>query len=214
MTGFDWPSHIQFGVSLFALMAPINIAPVFIALTSDMDNRARVFCATVACATAFVILTLSYLFGETIISTMGTSLPSFQIAGGIIIALAGFSMMSEHHIPSEDDVETDKGASALHIGVAPIGTPLLGGAGAITKVMLEGHEEASAIHEGSVLMIILLVAGAAWAILVGAGMLVRYLGHSGIQVFQRIFGLILMAIGVEILVSGILGHADKFALTH
>ncbi|WP_281241204.1 MarC family protein [Thalassobaculum litoreum] len=44
--------------------------------------------------------------------------------------------------------------------------------------------------------------------------MVRFLGKSGILVIERLFGLLLIAIGVEILVTGVLGHADKFALTH
>lgn len=213
MTDFDWSSHIQFGVSLFALMA-IVVAPIFISLTAGMTPRDRVVCATVASVTAFIVLSLSYFFGEAIISTMGTSLPSFQIAGGLIIALTGLSMMSDKRVPSEEDVEADAGGSALRVGVSPMGIPLLGGAGAITKMLLEGHPQEGLGHEASVLTILALVVALSWAILVGAGFLVRFLGKSGILVFERIFGLLLIAIGVEILVHGVLGHADKFALTH
>ncbi|MDF1792284.1 MAG: MarC family protein [Thalassobaculaceae bacterium] len=214
MTDFDWPSHAQFGVSLFALMAPIVVAPIFVSLTSGMTFRGRIVCATVGSVTAFVILSLAYLFGEAIISTLGTSLPSFQIAGGLIIALTGLSMMSDKRVPSEEDVEADAGASAVRVGVSPMGVPLLGGAGAITQMLLEGHQSASVLHEAKVILILAIVVGLSWLILVCAGFLVRFLGKSGILVFERIFGLLLIAIGVEILVTGVLGHADKFALTH
>jgi multiple antibiotic resistance protein len=214
MNGFDWSAHIQFGVSLFALMAPIVVAPIFISLTSGMTQQDRIVCATVGSGTAFVVLSLAYFFGETIISTMGTSLPSFQIAGGLIIALTGLSMMSDKKVPSEEDVEIDAGGSALRVGVSPMGIPLLGGAGAITKMMLEGHPEEGVGHEASVISILAVVVVISWAILVGAGFFVRFLGKSGILVFERIFGLLLIAIGVEILVHGVWGHADKFVLTH
>lgn len=214
MNEFDWPGHIQFGVSLFALIAPIVGAPIFISLTTGMTPRERVLCATVACLTAFVVLSLSYFFGERIMQTMGTSLPSFQIAGGLIIALTGLSMMSEKRVPSTADIETDTGGSAVRIGISPMGIPMFGGAGAITKMLLEGHQTMDVSHEVSVITILVVVLVASWLILVGAGFLVRFLGKSGILVFERIFGLLLIAIGVEILVTGVLGHADKFALTH
>lgn len=63
----------------------------------------------------------------------------------------------------------------------------------------------------SILAVVVVIS---WAILVGAGFFVRFLGKSGILVFERIFGLLLIAIGVEILVHGVWGHADKFVLTH
>jgi multiple antibiotic resistance protein len=214
MTDFDLPGHIQFGVSLFALIAPIVGAPIFISLTAGMTSRDRAVCATVACVTAFVVLSLAYFFGEAIMRTMETSLPSFQIAGGLIIALTGLSMMSDKHVPSTDDIETDTGGSAVRIGISPMGVPMFGGAGAITKMLLEGHQSVGMGHEISVILILAAVLGASWLILIGAGALVRFLGKSGILVFERIFGLLLIAIGVEILVTGILGHADKFALTH
>ncbi|WP_281683934.1 MarC family protein [Thalassobaculum salexigens] len=214
MNAFDWPSHIQFGVSLFALIAPIVGAPIFISLTTGMTSRGRVLCATVACLTAFVVLSLAYFFGEAIMQTMGTSLPSFQIAGGLIIALTGLSMMSDKHVPSTEDIETDSGGSAVRVGISPMGIPMFGGAGAITKMLLEGHETMDLSHEISVIAILAIVLGLSWLILVGAGLLVRFLGKSGILVIERLFGLLLIAIGVEILVTGVLGHADKFALTH
>jgi multiple antibiotic resistance protein len=134
--------------------------------------------------------------------------------GVSLIALTGLSMMKEKHVPSTEDIEADTSGSAVRIGISPMGIPMFGGAGAITKMLLEGHANMDFSHEVKIITILAVVLGVSWLILVGAGLLVRFLGKSGILVFERIFGLLLIAIGVEIVVTGVLGHADKFALTH
>lgn len=210
MGSFDWSAHISFGVTLFALVDPVGNVPIFLALTSKFAARGRIVAATAAAAVFLAVMLISYLYGEAVMSTLGTSLPSFQIAGGLIIALSGYDMMVDSSLPSTGDVETDGGASAFHVGVAPLGIPLLAGPGAMTKVMLEGHEGYGLIHDQLVILIIAMVALISWAVLVSAGSVARLLGRSGMMVFERVFGVIVIAIGIEIIVSGVLGHVDRF----
>lgn len=210
MDGFDWSGHLRFGISLFALADPIGNVPIFLGLTSRLSLRGRMSAATAAAVTMLAVLLIGYYVGEAVMTTLGTSLPSFQIAGGLIIALSGYEMMTEAVLPSADDVESDSGASAIHVGVAPMGIPLLGGPGTMTGVMLEGHTGFGLAHSQLVVAIILAVVVLSWAILASAGAVARLLGRSGMLVFQRLFGLIVIAIGVEIIVGGVLGHVERF----
>lgn len=206
----SWTEHTRFALGLFALLTPFSVAPIFIGLTAHMTARDRVLTATIACVTLFLVLGLVLHGGEALINALGTTLASFQIAGGAIIALNGFILMAAAD-PAPPGVPAAQagGPSAFQVGVVPLAIPMLAGPGAMTQMMLEGHGT-SLSHEIILISISAGCAFATWLILLAAIPLIRFLGQAGLQVLQRIFGLILIAIGVEIIVRGVLAHVSRF----
>ena len=80
-------------VTLFLVIDPIGMAPLFLALTSGMDKARRRAIAIRACAIAFGVLTVFGLFGNAVLEGMGISLPAFRISGGLMLFLIAVDML-------------------------------------------------------------------------------------------------------------------------
>jgi multiple antibiotic resistance protein len=205
-----WTEHTRFGLSLFALISPLPVIPIFLGLTSNLTPRERVTAATAAALTLLGVLIGGYYIGEPLIRALGSSIASFQIAGGVIIGLSGFAMLNAPSGPAGSESAPSKQQSAVAIGIVPIGMPLLGGPGSLSAVMLEGHGHYSAFHEQVVLAIIIGCTLLTWLSLLFAGGISRVIGNTGLLVFQRAFGIIVISVGVEVIVRGIMAHAKTF----
>ncbi|MGJ3261420.1 MAG: MarC family protein [Rhodospirillales bacterium] len=205
-----WAEHTRFGLSLFALISPLTVVPIFLGLTAHLTHPEKRTAATVAALTLLAVLIGGYFVGEPLIGALGSSIASFQIAGGAIIAMSGFSMLNAPAVGSASgNAETHK-HSAVAIGIVPVGMPLLGGPGSLSAVMLEGHGHFSITHEEIVISIILACVVLTWVILLFAGGIARVMGNTGLSVFQRAFGIIVISVGVEVISRGVLAHADRY----
>jgi multiple antibiotic resistance protein len=210
-----WSEYTRFGISLFVLLAPFLQVPLLLSLAGGADRAVIMRTATVATITALAILLGAHYAGELFLTALGASLASFQIGGGLIVLLIGLSLIQGDSLASnvKQGLHDSSPSSTLpfRIGVTPMGTPMLAGAGAITAVILETHEEHGLRDEVAIILIILLNALAVWVVLACAPTIGRLLGRNGILVLQRIVGLVVVAVGVEILVSGIGTHFSKLA---
>lgn len=207
-----WSEYTRFAISLFVLVAPFLHVPLMLSLVGDTNRQLIRRTATVATLTALAILLAAHYFGELLLTALGASLPSFQIGGGLIVLLIGLSL-----VQGKLDTESKQGADAkdstlpFRVGVTPLGTPALAGAASITAVILETHEEHGLRDDIAIAMIILLNAVAVWVVLACAPAVGRFLGRNGLLVLQRVFGIVIVAIGVEIMMAGFGSHWSKLA---
>ena len=169
--------------------------------------------AAAATATTILVLVVMHLAGEAILATLGTSLPSFQIGGGLVILLSGLALLSDQQVgdpaPTPADGRADL-ARFVRLGVTPLGIPMLAGAGAITKVVIETHPEYgvdSDVHITGIIVGVCLLAG---AVVASSSVLTRLLGPSFLAVLSRVAGLVIVAVGVELMVQGVSAHARNF----
>jgi multiple antibiotic resistance protein len=169
--------------------------------------------ATVATLTALTILLAAHFAGELLLTALGASLASFQIGGGLIVLLIGLSLVQGKLETDAKSASASAAESALpfRVGITPLGTPALAGAASITAVILETHEEHGIGDDMIVTLIIILNALAVWVVLACAPAIGRLLGRNGLLVLQRVFGLIIVAIGVEIMMTGLNSHLAKLA---
>ncbi len=207
-----WSEHSRFAIGLFALISPLPVIPIFLGLTGHLTSRERRMAAGVAALTLFVALSAGHQFGEALITALGSSIASFQIAGGIIIAISGFKMLNGSVTKDSDDKHGSSG-SAMSIGIVPIGIPLLAGPGSLTAVMLEGHSGFTLSHESTVFSIVVGCSLLTGLILFFSDYITRVLGALGLLVFERVFGLIVISIGIEVLIRGIYAHGKVFLST-
>lgn len=204
----QFTDHIQFVIGLFAMMDPVSVVPLMLSLTvsaTAQQRRATVFAAT---ATILVILLGAQYSGIWFLGMLGTSLASLEVAGGFVIAWTGFAMLTSADHDSSP-FPAGKGASALQLGIVPLAVPMMAGPGAITKVLLEsqpGHGVDSQFH---VTLIIISVCLACGLILLAGGRLGSLLGRGVVIVFNRLFGLVVLAIGIEIMAAGIGVHVGR-----
>lgn len=118
--------------SLFTLMDPLGVMPVFLQMTDGMDTKERRCIALKACTIAFIILVLFTLSGRFLFHFFGISTDGFRIVGGIIIFKIGYDMLQAHftHVKLN---ETERKEYSKDITITPLAIPMLCGPGAISS---------------------------------------------------------------------------------
>ncbi len=204
-----WSDYTRFGIALFALLNPITKIPYALSAAAGGGTRAVMTMALSCTVTMMAILLLMHFVGESILLTLGTSLASFQIGGGLIILLSGLSMLSDEPPKA---VPMDAGRmDSLHyvkLGVSPLGMPMLAGAGAITKVVIETHPGFGIEADIELSLIILLVCGMSGALIATSSVLVAILGAAFFSILSRIAGLVIVAVAVEVMSRGVNTHVS------
>ena len=185
---------------LLPIMNPFSTAPLLIALTAGMNAQERARQTLLGCLYAFAILATFAIAGRFIINFFGISLPGIRIAGGLLISTLGFRMVFP---PAPQQGETV--ATKNDIAFSPIAMPSLSGPGAISVVLATSAQiPDDKILLGNIIMVIGigLTTVTAWLVLSGSFFLVRFLGPSGIDALTRIFGFLLICIGVQFVLIG------------
>lgn len=200
-TLFDFPTYFKFFIGLFALVNPVGIIPVFISMTSYQTAAARNKTNLTANLSVAIILLTSLYLGDAILQVFGISIDSFRIAGGILVVTIAMSMISGK-LGEDKQNKQEKSETAIResIGVVPLALPLMAGPGAISSTIVWGTRYHSLMH---LIGFSVAIALCCWGVFRMAPWLVRLLGQTGINVITRIMGLLLMALGIEFIVTGI-----------
>ena len=192
--------------TLFVVIDPIGLAPVFVALTQGMAPKKRKAIALRACVIAFVILSLFGLMGESVLSFAGISMPAFQIAGGILLFLTAFEMLFElrgkrRSVKGEESEEDDRDPS-----VFPLSIPLIAGPGAITSMILLTNEVQNNVWQlTGVFCAMFIVVLTVMVLFMMAALIEKILGKTGILVVSRVLGMLLAALAVQFILNGLTG---------
>lgn len=201
---FDLSVYIKFFVGLFALVNPVGIIPVFIGMTRYQIAAERDKTNLTANVAIAVILWTSLFLGDAILLIFGISIDSFRIAGGILVVSIAMSMISgklgEDKQNKQEKSETD---ARENIGVVPLALPLMAGPGAISSTIVWSTRYHNWQYMLGFSIAIALFAFCCWLLFRMAPIMVRFLGQTGINVITRIMGLLLMALGIEFVVTGI-----------
>ena len=120
-------------VTLFVIVDPIALAPLFIALTQGMSVAHRRAVALRACVIAAVLMTMFGLLGDKILGVIGISMPAFRISGGILLFVTALDMLFERRTQRREGQHADP---AHDPSVFPLATPLIAGPGAFTTMIL------------------------------------------------------------------------------
>jgi multiple antibiotic resistance protein len=190
-------------VTLFVVIDPIGLTPVFIALTPGMSVQQRRAIALRATVIAAGILCLFAFFGEQVLGFIGISMPAFRIAGGILLFLTALDMLFERRTKRrEDKADVD---DAPDPSVFPIAIPLIAGPGAIASIILLVGQTDGALGMASVLGVMLCVLVMVLLLFLSASLIERALGKTGIVVVTRLLGMLLAALSVQFVLDGIRG---------
>ncbi|WP_212524696.1 MarC family protein [Actibacterium sp. MT2.3-13A] len=188
-------------VTLFVVIDPIGLAPLFVAITQGMTGHERRAIALRASAVAIGLLTLFGLFGESVLGFAGISMAAFRIAGGMLLFLTALEMLFERRTKRrEDQAEDDRPDPS----VFPLATPLMAGPGAMaTMILLTGEVRGDLAGMAGVLGVMLAVIGVVLLLFLAAGLLERALGRTGINVVTRLLGMLLAALSVQFVLDGL-----------
>ncbi len=199
----DSTALISAFVTLFVIVDPIGLLPIFISLTQGVPNPKRRMIAIRACVLAFVLLAMFAFLGEAVLGFVGISMPAFRIAGGLLLFFTAFDMLFERRTKRREDQA--EGAEDDHPdpSVFPLAIPLIAGPGSITTVILLGSQSSDLNVTFLVLGVALLVLVLVFSLFLTAGFLERLLGRTGINVVTRLLGMLLAALSVQFILEGL-----------
>ncbi|PIE13857.1 MAG: MarC family transcriptional regulator [Rhodobacterales bacterium] len=186
-------------VTLFVIIDPIGLTPMFVALTHGMPFAERRTVALRACAAAFAILTAFTLFGEAVLGFVGISMPAFRVAGGILLFLTALDMLFERRTKRREDQADERPDPSIF----PMAIPLTAGPGSIATVILLAGERGGMIGFLETIIVALAVILVALMLFLTAGFLERVLGKTGINVATRLLGMLLAALAVQFVLQGL-----------
>jgi MarC family membrane protein len=191
---------------LFSVLNPIGTVPIFVGLTMDDDKKERSRISLWTAINVFTILVISFFFGEYVLSFFGISIEALRIAGGIIIATSGFSLLTGN-FNKKRGVSKKVASDAQRrndIALTPLAIPMLAGPGSISLLIAFYHEHHEIFETIISVLAILAVAIAIFIILRSAHYLAKILGASGIVAISRIVGFIVIAIGIQYIISSVI----------
>jgi len=198
----DMASALTSFVTLLVVIDPIGTAPLFVALTAGMDPRRRRMVAVRACVIAFGILTVFGLAGNTVLDSLGISLPASRIAGGLLLFLIAVDMLFEKRTKRREDRTQDD--DDHDPSVFPLATPLIAGPGAMAAmILLNTGTDVAWMAKLEVHLVMLGVVALVLAMFMIGGLIERALGRTGILVVTRLLGMLLAALSVQFVLDGL-----------
>ena len=198
---------VQFALVTFASMLfivdPIAVVPTYLVITQGQTTTQRQTTARRASIAAAVILVVFAAAGSRIFNLFGITMPAFRIAGGLILWLVAMDMLHGNRSTQEGAAEIMEGQAKDDVALTPLAMPMLAGPGAISTVMVLSGQARSTAQTIVVYSAIVLTLSISWVTLHLAERLVKRMGQTGIRVMTRIMGLLLAAIAVQFVITGV-----------
>jgi multiple antibiotic resistance protein len=203
-----WAIFLGTFIGLLPIINPLSAGPTFLAITEgDSDERRREQ-AWKGCFYMVAIL-VSFLIGGTfIMNFFGISIPGLRIAGGILLTGIGMDMLAAARSTAKsDDEERAAALKKPDISFSPLAMPMLSGPGSIAVTLgftslADGWLDYAAIIAG-----IISVAAITYVVLRLSTRIVKFIGPVGVNAMTKIMGFLIMSIGVQFVVNGVLGIA-------
>jgi len=184
-------------VTLLVIMDPVGLAPVFITLTAGLTEQARRRAAVRATLAAGTLVLLFAVFGEVILRYLDVSIESLSIAGGLLLLVLALEMLLGIDFPTGPSGD---------VALVPLASPLVAGPGAIATVMVLARQYGTTEGRLAVFVGILCAIAVVGASLALAELLARYVPDVIVHFVTRVLGLLLAAIGVQLILRGIHGE--------
>jgi len=200
-------TFLQFALVTFTsvlfIVDPIAVIPTYLVITQGQTSEQRQATALRACVAAAVLLVTFAAAGRGIFNLFGITMPAFRIAGGLILWVVAMDMLHGTRSTQEGTAEITEGQAKQDVALTPLAMPMLAGPGAISTVMVlsgQARETAQLIAVyGSIVLTVIV----SWLTLRVGERLVTRMGQTGIRVMTRIMGLLLAAIAVQFVITGV-----------
>src|SRR5437879_4970996 len=178
-------------VALFIIVDPIGLVPIFSNVTGNMPAPDRAKMYRVVIYTGASLLTIFALVGQELLALFGISLPSFEMAGGLLLLLLALDILFRGE-------RFAKPGSHEDVGIVPIAFPLLG-PGAITTTMIALGAYGILVTLGSVIIVMLL----SWIVMKQTTRIHSLLGKTGSSVVAQVMAVFIAAIAIQFIITGI-----------
>lgn len=204
-----WGIFLGTVLGLLPIINPLAAAPTFLAITEGDSPAHRREQARKGCLYMVAIL-VSFLIGGTfIMNFFGISIPGLRIAGGILMTGIGMSMLATHRTTEDEREEREAARRKVDVSFSPLAMPMLSGPGSIAVTL--GFTSLATDWTDYVAIIagIIVVAIITYLVLRVSGRIVTFIGPVGMNAVTKIMGFLIMCIGVQFVVNGILGIATN-----
>ncbi|WP_237216450.1 MarC family protein [Falsiroseomonas oryziterrae] len=195
--------------TLFAIINPYGLAFVFLQRTVGLDEPERAAIARLVAAYAFAVLVVSLFAGSFVLGFFGISMPALRIAGGLVVAVAGWSML--HQPAGDPGGHASRGldlAAVRPMAFFPLTIPLTTGPGTIAAAIALGANRSDELR-GAVagalasLLVAAAIALTIWHAYNRAGRMAQLFGDEGTRVVTRLSAFLLLCVGVQIMLTGV-----------
>jgi multiple antibiotic resistance protein len=199
----DFVNHF---VALLVITNPLSALPAVLKITKNQTMAQKKHTGLVCTVAVLVILLISTWVGGPLLMVLGIKLPAFQVAGGVIVFILALSMLNAEESPIKNTLEEQKDKKINESGaIVPLALPIIAGPGAISTMIVS-----VAAYPGIFNMMILTASAVLVSLIIGtllyfASHLEIMLGQSRINIINRLGGLILAAIAVQMLANGLIG---------
>ena len=212
MISHFWELILGTVIALLPVINPLASAPSFLAITEGDSRERRLRQLRMACVYMVAIL-VSFLIGGTfIMGFFGISIPGLRIAGGLLVAGIGFGMLMGAPNPLPDDPAAAEARAKRDVSFSPLAMPMLSGPGSIA-VTIGFTSLARQWHDYVAIIIgILIVAVISYVTLGLSERVVRVIGANGMNALTKVMGFLILCIGIQFVVNGVLGIVTDLAV--
>lgn len=189
-------------LTLFVVIDPIGLVPLFITLTLDRTAEEQVQIARRAVLFSAAILLAFSLSGAFLLRYLDISMEAFQVTAGILLFKIGIDMVFAHR-ERETQEEEQEAQGRDDISAFPLAIPLIAGPGTLASLLiLQNEGESYAFGTAIVIGVTAIVLLIAYGLLVLAKYLAQQLGQTGVNVVTRVLGVLLAALAVQYIADG------------
>ncbi|POU00364.1 MULTISPECIES: MarC family NAAT transporter [Enterobacteriaceae] len=211
-------------VVLLPLANPLTTVALFLGLAGNMNKAERDRQSLMASVYVFAIMMVAWYAGQVVMNTFGISIPGLRIAGGLIVAFIGFRMLFPQQKVHESPEARSKTAELIeepdaNIAFVPLAMPSTAGPGTIAMIISSAStlRHSSTFPDWVILvappLIFLIVAVILWGCLRSSGAVMRLVGKSGIEAISRLMGFLLVCMGVQFIINGVLEIISNYPLS-
>lgn len=203
-----WAIFLGTVIGLLPIINPLAAAPTFLAITEGDDDERRRDQARKGCLYMVMILVSTLIGGTVIMSFFGISIPGLRIAGGILMTGIGMSMLAPQKIDQQEIIEEHEAARRkIDISFSPLAMPMLSGPGSIAVTIGFTSLATGWIDYVAIITGIVCVALVTYVVLRLSGKMAGLIGPVGVNAMTKIMGFLIMCIGVQFVVNGVLAIA-------
>ena len=209
-------------VVILPLANPLTTVALFLGLAGDMNFQERNRQARQASIYVFAIMVVAWYAGSAVLNTFGISIPGLRMAGGLIVAFIGFRMLfpakpAGHSVEAKHKLDEQEATKEpVNIAFVPLAMPSTAGPGTIAMIISSATTVRSGVDfpawviSVAPVLTFLLVSLILWVSLRSSGAIMKLVGKSGIEAISRLMGFLLVCMGVQFIINGVLEVVRTF----
>ena len=201
----DFSQFVNHFIALLFIANPLSALPAVLRVTRNQSlKEKRQTGLTSAFAVGIILLVVTWI-GTPLLMILGIRLPAFQVAGGFILFMMALSMLNAEESPIKNTPEEQKEKRSDTGAIVPLAIPIIAGPGAISTIIVSVNEFPGLLNQVMLSFTAILVSLVMGMLLDFAADLEKFFGTSGINIINRLGGLIIAAISIQTMASGMIG---------